>query len=167
MTGGFDYPDAFRRGWVYQSLVADILRLHWGIHDIEENTQKKIVRYQDRDEMVDEWDLALHGQTIEVKALDKHFTHDIETFPYPSPFIMTQYSWDSVKQKPIMVILISQKTEHMLGIDTVATRDKWKISKPFWDKKRKLIDKCYQLPKSNLLTVEQIAEKLQSITPQL
>jgi hypothetical protein len=162
----FNYDDSYEEGWDWEYFAGDRFRLHWGIHDLINNPNKKIVRSRDdRDKMTEEeWDLGLYGETQEIKAIKYYFTKP-SNYPYENAFIMTKSSWDKVIKKPMLVILISKKTHRMVGIDTVATRDLWTVSEPWWDKERKFYERCYQLPKKYLLTEEQIVEKLQSIRP--
>jgi hypothetical protein len=157
------YRDSFIQGAETVDKIVDIVRMDWGFHDFQKNPNR--INYKDKKQREQEYDSEIYGKHIECKGQDSRFTCPAD-FPHKKPFVNTVYSWDILIVKPVLVLLYSLQTGRILGIDTIATRAFWDISKPWWDWRMGKLDISYTLPsKYWLLTEAEIREKLQSITP--
>ena len=72
-------------------------------------------------------DILLHRTPgyIDVKSRNLSFTSDPSSYPYSTAFVDTVNGWYQKKEKPVAVVLVSQKTSEMLVIPTT--------SEPYWN----------------------------------
>lgn len=92
---------------------------------------------------------------LEVKSRNLRFNSDVETYPYDTAFVDTLNGWNQKAEKPLAVVLVSQKTGEML-VCPVSTEQYWgQVTK--YDSVRGIwetwltIEKKYLQPVTNLL----------------
>lgn len=98
---------------------------------------------------------------FEVKSRKLVFTEPSD-FPFDTALVETVGSWKNKKEKPHVILLISQKTKKIVGINR-NTEDKWAIKKDQYDSVRKITDPSYLVPKELLTEWESIVNWLHKI----
>ena len=92
---------------------------------------------------------------LEVKSRNLNFNSGVEGYPYQTAFVDTLDGWAKKAEKPLAVILVSQRTSQMLVVP-VSTEPYWK-SESKYDTVRQIhetwitVDKTYLKPMTELV----------------
>lgn len=85
---------------------------------------------------------------FEVKSRKLEFTTPSD-FPFDTALVETVSSWKKKTKKPHLILLISQKTKKIVGVNR-NTEDKWIIKEDQYDSVRKITDPSYLVSKELL-----------------
>jgi hypothetical protein len=106
---------------------------------------------KDRERFINEQDVVFEDRPgcIEVKSRDLTFSGKPASYPFDTAFVDTKTGWDLKSPKPLAVVLVSQRNNHVLVIKP-STQPSWTIKQSF-DRVRKINESWYQVRKSHLV----------------
>jgi hypothetical protein len=97
---------------------------------------------------------------LEVKSRNLNFSSDPSSYPYGTAFVDTVNGWNSKKEKPLAVILVSQKTSEML-VAPVSTENLWSTTS-LYDNVRGIHDTWIIIEKNLLRPMEELISWLKT-----
>jgi hypothetical protein len=97
---------------------------------------------------------------LEVKSRNLSFGRTMEDYPYETAFVDTLDGWNRKAEKPLAVILVSQKTSEMLVIP-VSTKDSWGTESKY-DTVRGIHETWITVHKTHLRPVEELISWLKT-----
>lgn len=108
----------------------------------------------DRHQYRNEIDLLVGatGAPVEVKSRNLGFSEDPATYPYDTAFVDTVGGWDAKYPKPIVIVLVSQKTGAMLVVPA-SSQATWARTHTF-DRVRNVQDVWYTVDRAQLLSFD-------------
>lgn len=144
-----------KQGYEWQKVVYDQLRTY----DLDVRIPELSIRasISDIPKYKDELDLEVNGRAIEVKSRRLTFTCP-EDFPYECAIVDTVRGFNSKRRPPTFVLMVSRKTNTILGIHR-ATKSLW-YSSPKFDNIRRIRDDFYIARKRYLMPLDDVVTYL-------
>jgi hypothetical protein len=97
---------------------------------------------------------------LEVKSRALAFNKLVQSYPYDTAFVDTVSGWEKKLEKPLAVILVSQKTSSMLYIP-VNTSHLWSSERKY-DRVRGITDTWLTVDKKHLLPMSELVSFLKN-----
>ena len=98
---------------------------------------------------------------FEVKSRNLNFTSPID-YPFETAIVSTVNSWKIRKEKPHIILLVSQKTKKIIGINRTSF-DKWSINENQRDNVRNITDPSYLCHRDYFISWDKIINWLHNI----
>ena len=95
---------------------------------------------------------------LEVKSRNLRFESDSSSYPYQTAFVDTVSGWEAKTEKPLAVVLVSQKTSQML-VAPVSTEHLWSTTS-LYDNVRGIHDTWWTIDKTLLRPIDELVEWL-------